>query len=155
MNKRILEIIAYVMREIRETSLHDIDLQLLMDILLEKGFSEKEISAAMNWLMSHGETIDRMTKAKATPVPRPVWRQLIDYERNAISPEAFSYLFHLRELEILSDDDMESIIERAVNMKLPNLDVQDMQDIIVMVVLDFEQNASAGFFQFTANRLSH
>jgi len=40
-------------------------------------------------------------------------------------------------------------------MKLPKLDIQDMQDLIVMVVLDVEQNASAGYFQFTANRLSH
>jgi uncharacterized protein Smg (DUF494 family) len=155
MNKRILEIIAYVMREIRETSFEDIDLQMIMDILLERGFSENEISAAMVWLVNHGESIDRLTKGKSSDVPRPIWRQLNDFERTAISPEAFSYLFHLRELNILSDDDMESIIERAVNMKLPNLDVQDMQDIIVMVVLDFEQNASAGYFQFTANRLSH
>lgn len=155
MNKRILEIIAYVIREIRDTSFDNIDLQLIMDILLERGFSEDDISAAMVWLVNHGETIDRLVKSKASSVPRPVWRHLNDSERQAISPEAFSYLFHLRELDILNDDDMESIIERAVNMKLPNLDVQDMQDLIVMVVLDFEQNASAGYFQFTTNRLSH
>jgi len=155
MNKRILEIIAYVIREIRETSFEDIDLQLIMDILLDKGFAEAEISAAMAWLMNHGETIDRITRGKSSPVPRPIWRQLNEPERNVISPQAFSYLFHLRELSILNDDDMESIIERAVSMKLTNLDVQDMQDIIVMVVLDFEQNAQAGYFQFTANRLSH
>ncbi|NLP09863.1 DUF494 domain-containing protein [bacterium] len=155
MNKRTLEIIAYMIREIRETSLDDIDLQLIMDILQEKGFSENDISAAMVWLVNHGETIDRMSKSRSSVVPRPVWRQLNEFERNAISTEAFSYLFHLRELNILNDDDMESIIERAVNMKLPKLDIQDMQDLIVMVVLDVEQNASAGFFQFTINRLSH
>jgi len=155
MNKRTLEIIAYMIREIRETSFDDIDLQLIMDILQEKGFSENEISAAMVWLVNHGETIDRMNKTGSSAVPRPVWRQLNEFERTAISPEAFGYLFHLRELNILNDDDMESIIERAVNMKLPKLDIQDMQDLIVMVVLDVAQNASAGYFQFTANRLSH
>jgi len=110
MNKRTLEIIAYMIREIRETSFDDIDLQLIMDILQEKGFSENEISAAMVWLVNHGETIDRMNKTGSSAVPRPVWRQLNEFERTAISPEAFGYLFHLRELNILNDDDMESII---------------------------------------------
>jgi len=56
-------------------------------------------------------------------------------------------------MELLNDDDMETIIERAVNIKLPSLDVEDMQDLIAIVVLDFENSASEGYFQYTANHL--
>jgi len=153
MNRRLLEIIAYAMKEIRDNSFENIDLQFIMDVLLERGFSEEEITNAMSWLVNHGETIDRLIQNPKSDVPRPVWRQLIEYERMAISPQAYSYLFHLREMELLSDDDMETIIERAVNMKLPSMEVEDMQDLIALVVLDFENSASEGYFQFTANHL--
>ena len=153
MNKRLLEIIAYAMKEIRDNSIENIDLQFIMDVLLERGFSEDEISSAMAWLVHHGETIDRLIKKQNDGVPRPVWRQLNETERQSISPEAYSYLFHLREMELLNDDDMETIIERAVNIKLPSLDIEDMQDLIAIVVLDFENSASGGYLQYTANHL--
>lgn len=155
MNKRLLEIIASVMKEIRENSLENIDLQFIMDVLLERGFSEDDITSAMVWLMNHGESIDRLQKNKDSNVPRPIWRHLNEIERSAISPEAFSYLFQLREMQLLNDDDMETIIERAVSLKTHSLDVADIQDLIALVVLDFENSASEGYFQFTANRLPH
>jgi len=155
MNKRLLDIIATIMREIRENSFENIDLQFVVELLLERGFAEEDVTAAMVWLMHHGETIDRLIKNKSNQVPRPIWRNLHESEKSAITPEAFSYLFHLRELELLSDDDMETIIERAVNLKSPSLDVEDIQDLIALVVLDFERSASDGYFQFTATRLPH
>lgn len=153
MNKRLLEIIAYAMKEIRDNSFENIELQFIMDVLLERGFSEEEISGAMAWLVNHGETIDRLIKKKNDGVPRPIWRQLNENERQAISPEAYSYLFHLREMELLKDDDMETIIERAVTIKLPSLEIEDIKDLIAIVVLDFENSASEGYFQYTANHL--
>ncbi len=155
MNKRVLDILSIVMKEIRESFYGDIDLQLVMDILSDQGFTDDEISSAMNWLMSHGESIDRIIKGHPADVPKPVWRLLTHAEKEIISPEAYSYLFHLRELELLSDDEMERIIERAVSLQLPQLDVKEMQDLIAAVVLDFENSASEGFFQFNSTLLPH
>ncbi len=155
MNKRILDILSFVMKEIRENFFGDIDLQLIMDILSDQGFTDDEISSAMTWLMSHGESIDRIIKGHPPDVPKPVWRLLTDVEKEIISPEAYSYLFHLRELELLSDDEMERIIERAVNLQMSHLDVKEMQDLIAAVVLDFENSASEGFFQFNSTLLPH
>ena len=155
MNKRVLDILSVVMKEIRESFFGDIDLQLIMDILSDQGFTDDEISSAMTWLMSHGESIDRIIKGHPSDVPKPVWRLLTDVEKEIISPEAYSYLFHLRELELLSDDEMERIIERAVTLEMSQLDVKEMQDLIAAVVLDFENSASEGFFQFNSNLLPH
>ena len=143
------------MREIRDNSFEDIDLQLVVDILLEQGFSDDEISTAMSWLMHHGETIDRVLQGYPAGVPRPVWRILNEMEKSAISPNAFGYLFHLRELELLNDMEMENIIDRAVSLQISHIDVEDMQDLIAAVVLDFENSASQGYFQYTTTRLPH
>jgi uncharacterized protein Smg (DUF494 family) len=155
MKKRILDILSFVIREIRDNSFDDIDLQLIVDILAEQGFSEQDISTAMSWLMHHGEAIDRILQGYPGVVPRPVWRQLNDLEKSAISPNAFGYLFHLRELKLLNDMEMEKIIDQAVSLQITHLNVEDMQDLIAAVVLDFEKSASQGYFQFTTTRLPH
>jgi len=155
MNKRVLDILSFVMKEIRENFFGDIDLQLIIDILSDQGFTDDEISSAMSWIMNHGESIDRIIKGHPADVPKPVWRLLTETEKDIISPEAYSYLFHLRELELLSDDEMERIIERAVSLQMSQLDVKEMQDLIAAVVLDFENSASEGFFQFNSTLLPH
>jgi len=155
MNKRILEILTFVMKEIRDNTLDDIDLQFIIDMLSDHGFSEDEITTAMSWIMDHGENIDRIIQGQTSGVPRPIWRHLNEIERSVISPTAFSYLFHLRELEVVSDNEMEAIIDRAVKLSMPQIDVEDMQDLIALVVLDIENSAPNGYFQFTSTRLPH
>ncbi len=60
MNKRFLDILTFIINEIREQSRADVDLQTLVDMLEDEGFSEDEITSAMSWLMSHGENLDRV-----------------------------------------------------------------------------------------------
>ncbi len=155
MNNRILDILTFVMKEIRDNIFDDIDLQFIMDVLSERGFTEEEINSAMSWLMNHGESFDRIIQGQTSEVPRPIWRHLNELEKSIISPIAYSYLFHLRELEILSDDEMEAIIDRAVRLSVPQVDVEDMQDLIALVVLDLENSAPDGYFQFTSTHLPH
>ena len=61
MDKRFLDVLTFVLNEIRENNDGDIDLQTVVDILEDEGFSEDEISSAMSWLMDHGEQLDRVT----------------------------------------------------------------------------------------------
>src|SRR3990172_1694310 len=129
MNNRIIEILTYIMKEIQENSVDGLDLQLIVDLLADQGFSQDEIKRAMIWLMNHGDNLDRSINKKNSGIPRPLWRQLNDFERDAISPSAFGYLVHLRELDLLSDDDMETIIDRAVKIQLPHMNIEDMQDL--------------------------
>ncbi len=154
MNKRFLDILTFIINEIREQSRADVDLQTLVDMLEDEGFSEDEITSAMSWLMSHGENLDRVVGG-GVGFPRPLWRTLNDVEREAISPNAFSYLFHLRDLNLLSDDSMEKVIERAVGLRLFQMNVDEMKDLIAAIVLNFEDSASKGYFQFTSTSYPH
>ncbi len=155
MNKRFLDVLTFVINEIQMNPQSDLDLQTLVDILEDEGFSQDEISSAMSWLMNNGESLDRIATGYASHFPRPVWRTLNEREQEAISPKAYSYLFHLREINVLSDDKMEKVIDRAVNLRLLQMNVEDMKDLIAAVVLDFEDSASKGYFQFTSTPYQH
>ncbi len=155
MDKRFLDVLTFVLNEIRENSDGDIDMQTVIDILEDEGFTEDEINSAMSWLLDHGEQLDRMTTEQRGGYPRPLWRSLNEIERTTISPNAYSYLFHLREQNILSDDSMERVIDRAVSLRLMQMTVEDMKDLIAAVVLDFEDSAAKGYFQFTSTPYTH
>ena len=155
MNKRFLDVLTFVINEIQMNPQSDLDLQTLVDILEDEGFSQDEISSAVSWLMNNGESLDGIATGYASHFPRPVWRTLNEREQEAISPKAYSYLFHLREINVLSDDKMEKVIDRAVNLRLLQMNVEDMKDLIAAVVLDFEDSASRGYFQFTSTPYQH
>ena len=155
MDKRFLDVLTFVLNEIRENFEGDIDLQTIVDILNDEGFTDEEITWAMSWLMNHGDHLDRMTAEQQASVPRPMWRSLNEVEKEYISPNAYSYLFHLRELDILTDDSMENVIDRAVSLRLLGMTVEDMKDLVAAVVLNFEDSASSGYFQFTSTRYPH
>lgn len=155
MKKRFLDVLTFIVNEIREQAEGDVDLQAVVDLLEDEGFSDDEITSAMSWLMNHGENLDRIASSTASPFPKPLWRSLTDLEREAISPIAFSYLFHLRDLNLLSDDTMEKIIERAVGLRLFQMNVEEMKDLITAIVLNFEDSAAKGYFQFTTTSFPH
>ncbi|MBN1558664.1 DUF494 family protein [candidate division KSB1 bacterium] len=155
MEKRFLDVLTFVLNEISENTDGDLDLQTVIDVLQDEGYSEDEISSAMSWIMNHGDPLDRITTEQKSDIPRPVWRSLNDIEEETISPNAYSYLFHLRELNILTDDNLEKVIDRAVDLRLTRMSVEDMKDLVTAVVLNFEDSASKGYFQFTATRYPH
>ena len=155
MDKRFLDVLTFVLNEISENSDGDLDLQTVIDVLEEEGFSEDDISSAMSWILNHGDQLDRITTEQKSNIPRPVWRSLNEIEEESITPKAYSYLFHLRELNILSDDNLEKVIDRAVDLRLMRMNVEDMKDLVAAVVLNFEDSASRGYFQFTSTRYPH
>jgi uncharacterized protein Smg (DUF494 family) len=155
MNRRILKALAYLFRELSYNQLEDLDLQMVTDLLMEQGFSDEEISIALTWIGDQNEWDNTYDPLEFQGLPRPVWRQLNDAEQDVLSPKAFGYLVHLRESNVLGDAEMEMVIDHAIRLDIPQMSIEDMQDLIAVVMLDVESNASHGFFQFTPNRLPH
>jgi len=155
MDKRFLDVLTFVLEEIRENSNGDLDLQTIIDVMEDEGFSDDEIESAMSWLMNHGDRLDQITTEQKRAIPRPMWRTLNEIEEQSISPKAYSYLFHLRQLNVLTDDNMEKVIDRAVDLRLDQMNVEDMKDLVAAVVLNFEDSAAKGYFQFTTTRYPH
>jgi uncharacterized protein Smg (DUF494 family) len=154
LDKRFLDVLNFVLDEMNESSTGDLDLETIVDVMQDEGFSDDEIQSAMSWIMNHGDGFESNT-VPLSNVPRPMWRALNEIEEQTISPKAYSYLFRLRQLNVLTDDNMEKVIDRAVDLRLFNMNVEDMKDLVAAVVLNFEDSASKGYFQFTTTRYPH
>ena len=65
-------------------------------------------------------------------------RVLHNAERFIITPESHGYLIQLRELGLISDMDMEVIIDKIMLSGYTNVELQDMKIIIAGYLLDTE-----------------
>lgn len=155
MDKRFLDVLTFVLDEIDENGSSDLDLETIVDVMQDEGFSDDEIQSAMTWILSQNNVLNSISTDQRSTVPRPMWRALNDIEEQTISPKAYSYLFHLRQINVLTDDNMEKVIDRAVDLRLNQMNVEDMKDLVAAVVLNFEESAAKGFFQFTTTRYPH
>ena len=64
------------------------------------------------------------------------FRVLHNVEKLAIAPGAFGYLIQLRELNIISAEELELIIERSMLSGFEELDVSAMQSIVESVLFE-------------------
>jgi uncharacterized protein Smg (DUF494 family) len=138
MQGKLIEILIILMREINNRGVESGQMELISGELLNLGFTEHEISTAFSYV------IERMNLLKDAPEPDPrSFRVLHDIERVFLSAEAYGYLLQLQKLGLLSIDEMEKIIERAVMMSTPKLGVNEVKSIVVDIL--FDDNELTGF----------
>ncbi|MEE8239106.1 MAG: DUF494 family protein [Nitrososphaerales archaeon] len=130
MKEKVIEILVYIMSEVQENKrLSDIDL----GDLKSQGYTQSEISAAFSWLY---DTM-RITDGMVTRVTKPVLgsrRVLNEAEKLVFSTESQGYLIQLRELGLLDDQDVESVIERAMVTAYEKLSVDELREIVASVL---------------------
>ena len=143
---RIIEILVYILAEMRKhQQIADIDLGQLS----QRGFSQTEISAAFSWLF------DKMAvTAELSPVmniPQPTEgsqsysiRIYHDVERSVLTREAQGYLMQLRELEIISPFEMESVIDRIMMMGIAPIGIAEVKELIAGMLFESEDTSRAG-----------
>jgi uncharacterized protein Smg (DUF494 family) len=136
MQERIVEILMYVLNEVRKTNkpIGEIDVSSLE----QRGYSKAEISFAFSWLL------DRVSKGVDVPRVLPErnstsFRVLHNAEKFAIAPEAYGYLIQLRELNIITDIEFESIIERTILAGFEQLEIPAIQSIVASVLFDSDR----------------
>ena len=133
MHERIVEILVYVLNEARRENkqVGEIDLS----VLERKGYSRTEITQAFSWLVDRLKT-GSQDAAERSAQESASFRILHTFEKYAITPQAFGYLIQLRDLKIISDVELEQVIERSVVSGFEDLEISDIQAIVVSVVFD-------------------
>jgi Smg protein len=130
MKERVVEILVYLMHEIQDDrQLADVDLAELRN----RGYTAGEISTAFSWLqdtMQAGEAGRRRTGHPGSGSRR----LLHEAERSALSPAAQGFLIDLREVGLLTDADLETVIERAMVSGYERLGVEDLHSIVATVL---------------------
>ncbi len=136
MQDRIVEILVYVLNAVRSErkTIEDID----TSVLEGKGYSQAEITMAFSWL------VDRLNSRPGTPSEedrgeRSSFRILHDFEKHVIPPQAFGYLLQLRGLEIITEAELEAVIERCMLSGFDSIDLSAVQSVVASVLFDAER----------------
>lgn len=140
MQEKIVEILIYLIGELRKNvPVADIDLS----ILSQRGYSSSEISTAFNWLfekISGGENLITET----SPTSPHSHRVLHDAERMVISSDAYGYLIQLRELGLITDMDIEVVIDRIMMSGYISVDVSEMKSIAATYLAESDDSFNSG-----------
>jgi uncharacterized protein Smg (DUF494 family) len=137
MNDRVVEILTYIMTEIRGQKSNPDKLELISRDLLQRGYSQHEISFAFTWLFERyrGESEEVFS---ISPASRGSFRVLHELEKAVIAPEAFGYLLQLKQLRLVTDVDIENIIERAMLAGVARIAAEDIKALVASVLFSPE-----------------
>ena len=131
MYERIIEIIAYVISELRQNkSLSAIDLSELE----QRGYSQAEISTAFSWLADRVHNIDggmRFLEANSKS-----FRVFHPFEMEVLTPEARGELLQMVELGMITNEQVEMIVERAMLSGMSVVDPADIRNMVAMIVFN-------------------
>ncbi len=139
MKEKVVEILIFIMSEIQENKrLSEIDL----NDLRSKGYTQSEISAAFSWIYDHMHV--SQTGASQRIAPALGSRRILhDAEKLMLSRESQGYLIQLRELGLLNDSDLESVIERVMVAGYEKLTVAELQEIVASVLFSRDSGDDA------------
>ncbi len=131
MQERIVEIILFLVNELKSNKqLSEVDVSFLTD----NGYTPTEISTAFSWLferLSIGQEI--VSEERDTRLSH---RVLHEAEKMIVTPEAYGYLLQCRELGLLSNADIETIIEKVMAAGFSTVGVAEMKSFVAGVLLD-------------------
>ena len=139
MYERVVEIIMFLVNELQSNKqLGDVDIS----VLSKNGYTQSEISTAFSWLferMNVGQMMVDETEANDAS-----HRILHDVEKMVISPEAFGYLLQAHQFRVLTNRDLETIIERVMAAGFSKVGVPEMKSFIAGMLFDTESQQGAG-----------
>ncbi len=129
MKEKVVELLMFIMMEIQDNKrINDIDIADLRS----KGYTQSEISAAFSWLYENFQVSD--INRRPSGMQRGSQRVLHEAEKYALSTESQGYLIQLRELGLLDERDMETVIERVMLTGYEKLSVPELHSIVASVV---------------------
>jgi len=133
MQERIVEIILYLVSELKSNKrLSDVDVSSLE----RDGYTATEISSAFTWLferMSFGEILITPTAGSENS-----HRLLNDAEKMIITTPAAGYLMQYRQLGIISNEDVEAIIERIMTAGFSSVGLMEIKSFIASYLFDID-----------------
>jgi uncharacterized protein Smg (DUF494 family) len=135
MHERIVEIILFLVNELRSNKrLSEVDVSLLT----RDGYTQSEISSAFSWLferLSVGQSVTDISSGANTS-----HRMLNDAEKMVIETQAHGYLIQCQQLGLLSNVDIETIIERIMTAGFADIGLEDIKSLVAGYLFDREGN---------------
>lgn len=146
MQERLIEIIVYLLGEFKQPQSSEKYTDLSKE-LVSKGYTENEINLAFSWIFNHLQEKQDGYEDEFRYAPNSN-RVLHDVEKMIISADAYGYLIQMTHLGLLSDYDLELVIERALSLGTSNITLEDIKSIAASIIFggDSNFNSFEGFF---------
>lgn len=135
MRNRILEIVVFLMDYVRDDPDRQSEADDVSVALKNLGYSEQEISSAYTWFLEQFKGTPEQFFNKF-PDNCTSQRILTDAERMYISPEAYGLLMKLLNSSVISNEQVEAILERAVFFAAEPITFEQMKIIASAVVFN-------------------
>lgn len=140
MFERIIEIIVYVISELKQNKqISEIDI----DQLNELGYTNSEISTAFSWLVDRLEFSDQMFMKDET-TSDDSFRILHEAEKELFTQDAIGQLIQLHSLGILTNDHIESLIERALITGIDRIDSSGLKSFVAGMIFNSQPTSRSG-----------
>lgn len=143
MHERIVEIILFLVNELKSSKqLSDVDITMLS----QNGYTQSEISTAFSWLFER-LSVGEQVVPKSAP-DSASHRMLNDAEQMVIQTDAFGYLLQCHQLGLLSNGDIETIVERIMAAGFSTVGVSEMKSFVAGLLFDLDnpRNGSGRIF---------
>ncbi len=139
MNERVVEILIYLMHEIRQKRGNIELMDGISKDLIGKGYTENEINAAFSWLFERfkSDSEDILVNEEADVNS---YRMLSDIERLVVSSKAFGYLIQLRQLRLIEQSQMEQIIERVMMLGVSSIGIEEIKTVVAALFLNSDDS---------------
>ncbi|MEJ2052555.1 MAG: DUF494 family protein [Calditrichaceae bacterium] len=138
MQERIIEIIIYLLEEFRHQQSDD-NYHDLSNELISRGYTENEINFAFSWVFDHMQS-KSANNNEQFEYAKNSSRILHDVERLIISPEAYGYLLQLKHLGLVTDYELENIIERVLSLGSSTIGLEEIKSITASMLLGSDSN---------------
>ena len=133
MNERVVEILIYLMTEIRENQGGMEQIDGISKDLKQQGYTENEINAAFSWLFERIKIGTEQIFQSEKSGRLQAFRMLHDVEKIVITPLAYGYVLQLQRLHLLDVSEVEQVIERAMMLGVSKVDVDDIKSIVASI----------------------
>ncbi len=135
MQERIVEIIMYLMNELRSNKkLSDIDVSSLE----HDGYTQTEITTAFTWILE--QLLSEREYIQGHTIRSNSIRQLNEYEKRTLKPEAYGYLLQCFQLGLLTNDDIEEILEQIVIAGFSTIGLPEIKMVVAGILLGNDRN---------------
>jgi uncharacterized protein Smg (DUF494 family) len=139
MQEKIVELIVFLMREIRQT--HDIS-KIDVSKLKDNGYSQSEISTALSWIYDKMNVREPLKKVKGKGARS--YRIFHEAERQILTKDARGFLVEMYELGLIDHIDMENIIERSLMTGLNVIDRDEIKSVAAGVLFEYNSPGKPG-----------
>jgi|DewCreStandDraft_4_1066084.scaffolds.fasta_scaffold00019_33 uncharacterized protein Smg (DUF494 family) len=140
MYERIIEIIIYVVSELyKNKTLNNINLEQLQSM----GYTNSEISTALSWIIDRIESTDNIFQNSNNSFSTS-FRILHNVEQELFTTEAWGKIIEMNTLGILSNEQIENLIDKAGMMGLRQIDTNQLKYYIGTSFLEANDKMMGG-----------